>query len=322
MTRAATLQELTVDKSTVYRRCLPGGPWQRLLPGIILLENSPPTLDQQLTAALLYGGPGALITGVHACRRQGLRLNKFGTTARDPEKIHILIPHTHRVESSGFVLVERTRRMPRSTYIDGVPVAPVRRAALDAARRLRADEPVANLLFEAMQRGHCTPGDLRAELDIGGQRGTAIPRRILGEITHLRSVAELDAKRLTAAMSRPPTHWNVKLFSPDGRYIATPDAWWDDVGLAWEIDSAEFHFSRDAYDRTVKRNSRYGQASVPVVQTLPSELRGNPSTVRSELEAAYRAASELGRPRVRIVGLGSASGSRGSTSSGPEFPAA
>src|SRR5690606_3845576 len=212
-----------------------------------------------------------------------------------------LVPHARRVRSTGYVLVERTVRMPTGRSIGEIPVAPVMRASLDAARRIRAETPVANLLFEAVQRGGCTPAALSAELDLGNSRGSAIPRQVLKKITPLRSVAELNAKQLAESCSRPPTHWNPKLYTSDGHYIATPDAWWDDVGLAWEIDSVDFHYSRDAYGRTVRRNSRYGQAGVPVVQTLPSQMSSNPVGVERELEAAYQAASERGRADVRVV---------------------
>lgn len=295
--RAATLQALTVHKSTVYRRCLPDGPWRWLLPGVIVLQNSPPTPEQRLVAALLYGGPHALITGLEACRRQGLRLGE----PDEDERVHILIPHQCRVKSSGFVLVERTHRMPRGRSVNHLPVAPVVRASLDAARRMRSEKPVANLLLEAIQRGRCTPASLGIELTLGGQRGTAIPRRMLAETVSLRSPAEFDAKQLVDTSSVPPTHWNPKLYTVDGDYIATPDAWWDDVGLAWEIDSVEFHYSRDSYGRTVQRNSRYGQSGIPVVQTLPSELVSRPSRVLRELEAAYRAAQTRGRSDVLVV---------------------
>lgn len=289
-----------MDRRTVYRRCLPGGPWRWLLPGIIMLQNAEPTHEQRLIAALLYGGPNAVITGLDACQRQGLNVGEREVSAHG-DKIHLLIPHAHRIKSSGFVLVERTLRMPKARHIRDVPVTPVTRAALDAARRMRADEPVANLLFEAARHGGCSRELLREELDVGGQRGTAIPRRILGETRHLRSVAELDAKRLVAATARPPTHWNPRLFTANGRYVATPDAWWDDVGLAWEIDSAAFHYSRDAFNRTVNRNSRYGRSSVPVVCTLPSELRSNPDGVLRSLDEAYHEAAARTRPDVRIV---------------------
>jgi hypothetical protein len=42
----ATLTELGVSPSTAYRRCVPNGPWQRPLPGIVVLHNAAPTRRQ------------------------------------------------------------------------------------------------------------------------------------------------------------------------------------------------------------------------------------------------------------------------------------
>jgi hypothetical protein len=46
-----------IPERTAYERCLEGGPWQRVLPGIVLLFTGRPTIDQLTYAALLLGGP-------------------------------------------------------------------------------------------------------------------------------------------------------------------------------------------------------------------------------------------------------------------------
>ncbi len=284
-----------MGSSSVYRRCLPGGPWTWLLPGVVMLQNSAPTREQMITAALLYAGPDAVLTGAEACRRHGLRVDRS-----DGERLHLLIPHDDRIVSSGFVTIERTRRMPRATVRGRIPLAPVVRAVLDSVRRVRSSGPIAKLLIESVQHGGCTTRALRAELDRGSQRGTAIPRRVLGEIDNLRSVSELHGRRAASRLAVPPTHWNPVLHTEDGTYLARPDAWWDDVGLAWEIDSMEFHYARSDHAKTVARNSRYAQAGVAVVQTLPSRLIEDTAAVLGEVEAAYRAAAARPRPRVNL----------------------
>ncbi|MEV6643334.1 hypothetical protein [Amycolatopsis sp. NPDC051371] len=64
----AHLESLGVPQRTSYRRCLPGQPWQRLLPGVVLLRTGEPTRRQQVEGALLYGGDEAVITGLESCR--------------------------------------------------------------------------------------------------------------------------------------------------------------------------------------------------------------------------------------------------------------
>lgn len=294
--RTETLNLFDLDNRTIYRRCLPGGPWRKLLPGVILLQNANPVREQQIAGALLYGGPEALITGLEACRRHGLR------AARLPpdDGIHVLIPAGSKHLSSGFVTVERTFRMPEAIIRGGVPLAPLVRATTDAARRMCREDPVAKLIIEAIQFGHCNPSALSKELEVGTTRGTAIPRRILRQAVDLRSVAELHAKKISSQLSKPPTHWNCVVRGPRGEYIGRPDGWCDEVAMAWEIDSLEHHFRPDDYARTLRRNSRYAEFGITFVQTIPSRLETDPDGVLAELRAAYAAAAARPRPAVHI----------------------
>ena len=57
--RATTLVKIGVPRRTITHRCEPGGPWQCLLPGIILLNNGEPTDEHRIRAALVHGGEGA-----------------------------------------------------------------------------------------------------------------------------------------------------------------------------------------------------------------------------------------------------------------------
>lgn len=292
--RAATLKTTGMASTTIYRRCAPGGPWQRLLPGIILMSSNPPTTRQKTIAALLFAGSDAVVTGLGACRQYGLGLPA-------DNGLHVLVPHQHKLLSSEFLTVERTHRMPKPFMQSNTPLAPLPRAVIDAARRMHTETPAAKLLIEAIQRGGCEVAHLQSELKLGTPRGTALPRRLLGQIENLRSVAELHAHRLGRKLTTPPTHWNTKLYDKFGRYLARPDAWWEDVGLAWEIDSFEFHFTGEDYSRTLERNTRYAAAGLTFVQTLPSRLLKDTAAVVAELEAAYLAASLRPRPPVRLA---------------------
>lgn len=294
--KVTDLIRLGVPEGTSYRRCQPGGPWRWLLPGIVMLSNGQPTTYQRVVAALLHGGPSAVVTGTEAARRHGLR------HVPDDEAVHLLLPHKSRVRSSGFALVERTIHMPHRVMRDDIPLAPVDRAVLDAVRRWRATDPVRALLTEAVQRGKCRPPDLVAELDSGSRRGTALPRRVLEEVcAGARSVAEAHAMPVWHRADLPKATWNQPVHGADGQFIAVPDAWCDEVALAWEIDSFEWHSDAKGYARTVARNTRYTAAGIVVVQTLPSRLRDDPAGVISDLRAAYTTAAARPRPPVTLV---------------------
>ncbi len=285
-----------MSSRVIYRRCLPGGPWRRLLPGVILLHNNDPTPDQLVHAALLYAGESAIVTAEEACLRYGLRL----PTPESPRQIHLLVPHRKKLNSSEFVTIERTRHLPAPWLRAGVPLAPLVRATTDLVRRTRDSETVSRVLIEAIQRGRCSPQALAEELDRGTKRGTAIPRRLLAEWSDVRSVAEAEAQKLSKSLPNPPTHQNTVLYDHAGQYAGQPDFWWDEVGLAWEIDSVEFHFRSADYARTLHRNTRYAALGIAVVQTLPSRLRTEPKAVLNELSDAYRAAEVRPRPPVSL----------------------
>jgi hypothetical protein len=144
------------------------------------------------------------------------------------------------------------------------------------------------------------PEDLLTELNAGSRRGSALPRRILDEVAAgVHSVAEAQGLRLWKASALPTAIWNIPVHDSTGRFIAIPDAWCDDVALAWEIDSFEWHLNAKGYARTVARNTRYAAAGIVVVQTLPSRLRDEPQEVIAELRAAYSAAMARPRPAVQ-----------------------
>src|SRR3546814_13228039 len=104
--RTAELARLGVSNSAVHTRCRAGGPWQRILPGVILLRNGQPTPRQRSIAAVMLSGDESLLTGLSAMSDYGYRHH-----ARD---VQVLIPTARRVHSVGFVPVARNIRLPDS----------------------------------------------------------------------------------------------------------------------------------------------------------------------------------------------------------------
>jgi hypothetical protein len=258
---------------------------------VVLLTNMPPTRRQLVEAALLYAGQDAVVTGVEACQRHGLR------NVPDNCDVHLLVPKECRVHSSDHVVIERTTRLPKAVFRDEVPLAPLARSVLDACRRIKSHDPVRSLLTEAVHRGRVHPHSLEHELATGSQRGTAVPREVMKDVViGARSVAEIAAIRVWERTGLPRPVWNAPLRNADGVHIGTPDAWFVEVSLAWEIDSYEFHFQREDYARTINRNARYAAEGIAVVQTLPNRLRIDPEGVAAELKAAYQAAARRAMP--------------------------
>ena len=290
--RVDDLMRLGLPRSTIAYRCRTGGPWRRLLPGIVRLENGPPARPERRRAALLYAGEGAVLTGLDA-----LVLHGMERMPQPSGPVHLLIPGERRRGASGLVLAERTDRLPPA--VPGRwPLAPIARAALDAARRLAGRDQVRSMLAEVVQRGRCSPADLNAELAAGSGRGTRLPREVLVEISDgVHSVAEANAREIVLRSGLPAPMWNAKLYDRQGHFIAMPDAWFDDVGMALEIDSLEWHLSPDDYARTLERRSAMTAEGIVVIHTLPSKL-AHPAEVIRELRRNHEHAGRRPRPPV------------------------
>lgn len=294
---ARSLVALGVPESTVYHRCRDGGPWQRLAPGVVLMSTGHPTTGQLVTAALLHGGPDAVLTGLEACRRHGVRR---GPPVEPP--LHVLVPHDRQVRSAASIQVERSRRMPPALVRGGVPLAPVPRAVIDAARRLRNARDIAELLADPVQHGLCTAGQLVVELAECGRRGSATPRRVIREVSAgVRSAAEVDARRLWRRTGLPEPWWNARVCDARGELLGVADAWWDEIALAWEINSAAWHLNPESYAREQEKTARFTAAGALVLPTLTKRLRSDTGTVMDELVAAHGHAAARPRPPLRAT---------------------
>jgi hypothetical protein len=284
----------------VYQRCLDGGPWQRVLPGIVLLFTGRPTVDQLVRAALLLCGPDTIVTGVEACRRYGLRRGPVRRPDDRRPEIHVLVPKKRQVRSVEFVHVERTLRLPVPVMREGIPLAPLVRACTDAARRVRSAAEVTELLSDPVQRGLCTVAALCAELGAGTRRGTAVPRAVLADLGEgVRSAAERAAKQLWPSTGLPDPWWNATVRRADGRVLGIADCWLDDVAMVWEIESSEWHFSPADHDYTVRRAAHFTAAGALYVASKPKMVLNDRAVVIATLLAVHAQAAS--RPRPPLV---------------------
>jgi hypothetical protein len=301
---AKQLVALGIPERTVYQRCLDGGPWQRILPGVVLLFTGHPTHDQLVKAALLLCGPDAVVTGLEACRRHGLRRGPLRRPPDDdiPPEVHVLVPAQRQVRSVGYLHVERTLRLPPAVLRRGVPLAPVARACTDSARRLTSAADITELLSDPVQRGLCTVAALSRELDTGSRRGTAVPRAVLADLAEgVRSAAERTAKRLWAGTGLPEPWWNAHVHDAKGRLLGIVDCWIDEVAMVWEIESSEWHLSPADHDRTVERAARLVAAGAVYTASKPKRVLQDRAGVAATLRNTYAHAARRPRPPLYAV---------------------
>ena len=295
--RVRELEAIGLHRATTAYRCRPGGPWQSLMPGVVLLHNGAPTRDDRRSAGLLHCGPDAVITGLDALQLHGMQRVP---TPSGP--VHMLVPADRRRTGHGVVLVERTERLPVPEP-GRWPLAPLPRAVLDFARRCRQRDQVRSALAEAVQRRRCTPACLAVELDAGSSRGSALPREVLLEVSDgIRSVAEAKARERLLASNLPRPMWNPTLLdAATGRFIAVPDGWFDEVGLAWEMDSHEWHLDPEDHARTLARRVAMTADGIIVVPHTPGRIMHDWAAAFDELQRSLEQA--VRRPRPNVVAI-------------------
>jgi very-short-patch-repair endonuclease len=281
-----------MTEGALRHRTAPGGRWRRLLPGVYLAATGLPTMVQLEVAALLYAGSGSVITGAAALRHQGLR-------APRTERITVLIPAGRAVRSVSFVQVWRTTRMPPVFLEDGpVRVALPPRAAADAARSLTGLRDVRAVIADAVQKNQCPAFLLAEELDSGSTSGSALPRRVLAEISEgIRSVAEAEFRDLIRRARLPMPLFNAGIYAGQ-EFVAIADAWWPDAGVVAEVDSREWHLSPADWENTMKRHAAMTAHGILVLHFTPSQIRRDEATVAADLRSAI--AAGRGRPPLAL----------------------
>lgn len=263
------------------------GPWRVALPGVYLSHNGLLTVGQREVAAVLYVGRGCVITGLAALARQGVRVPLS-------EIVDVLIPHRAKRQSVGFVRVHRTISMPdKPVLIGGLRWAPVARAVTDAARGQIDPREVRAFVAYAVQQNKCSVRQLAAELRRGSRQGSDALRVALAEVADgVRSVAEGDLRKLIKIGGLPEPMYNPFLYA-GSEFVARPDAWWPDAGVACEVDSREWHLSPDGWERTLARHTRMSSHGIIALHVSPRRIRAESAAVVAEL----RSVLDKGRQR-------------------------
>jgi hypothetical protein len=289
---SAQLREAGLSPGSIAARCRPDGPWRRLMPGVLLLGTSAPTRLQRLRAAVAWLGPGSVITGADALRALGAELGI-------PPSVHLLMEAHRRVMPLEHMILHRTTRLPAPIYRSGLPYAPPARAALDSARRESDPERLHQLLGVPLYWGLCTVAQLRTELDAGNQRGTSAVRDVLRHLEFSSDTYVFGlARKLLRQAPLPPPSWGVTICDLRGRPIGLADAWWDEIGLAWQ-------FGAEREDRAKPRMNQLAltAAGVDVVRCTTDQLRSEPGLITRELVTAFSDAARRRRPKVQALGL-------------------
>lgn len=277
---ASELLSLGLPSGELAVRCRPQGPWQHVLPGILLLARTPPTRAQLVRAALRYGGPQTLLTGVDALQLHGLR----ALPATGP--VQILV--NRALEPAAKVRITRVRRLPDPVLRRGFLTAPLARAAIDTAKALNQRDDIRAVLTEVVRHAGVPVADLKAGL----ARSSEQARQVLSELADgVRSVPQAWARAVLDDLPLPPPAWGVPLTTAEGRPLGIADAWWNDRALAWQFNTP------------TPRADLLQAAGAIVLHTTPTRLRQSPTAVAQDLLRASTQATTRPRPRITATNL-------------------
>ncbi|MFC8245765.1 hypothetical protein [Streptomyces chartreusis] len=310
---AAQLKSHGVATAEMNEQCRPGGPWQQLLPGVLLLHPGPPTGEERLHAALMYASrertPGVpaqpnageehaapayaevMITGLAA-------LTLHGFSATPPltalDTIDVLVPRMRRLRSAGCARILRTSALPTPRQVTGLPVAPVPRALADAVAELTDASAVRRLLTEAVRGRHCEPASVVRELN---QAKLLDRPHVVDAVDSLlaegRAIAEDRLYAMVREHGLPDPVWNVDLRLPGGPHLGGLDAYWPEQAVAVELDTRAPRQEEDAlWSEYARKRETLERLGITVVHITPKKLRDGTEQQAAVVRTALMAAAD------------------------------
>jgi hypothetical protein len=270
----------SMSAAAIRHRIRPDGPWQVVLPGIYAVTQGRLAARQRDVAAFLYAGKAMAITGPAALAWHEVPVQEY-------EFVDVLLPHECRRADADFVRLHRTIVKPQVCWQDGiVKYAYPARAVADTVRQLSRMEDVRAVVAAGVQRGKVEVWQLEHELNAGQSQGSARLRDTLAEVADgVRSVAEGDLRALIKKSGLPTPLFNPHLFVGSA-FLASPDAWWPEAGVAAEVDSKAYHLSPAAWEKTLARQARMVAQGIQVLPFPPQRVRSEGWKVAREIRSA------------------------------------
>ena len=282
------LLELGVDPRAISRRAR-SGQWSRLFRGTYVVGPIAPPRAREMAAALACG-PNALISHRSAA---GL-WNVFpAPPASDPVDVTVVGRRSQvsAIQAWGAVSLADDER----TRVDGIPVTSIGRTLVDFA----AVAPMSDLegaVARAEREGLITPPALDALLARYRRRpGTPALRAVLtrsGGPALVESEAEkIFLRDVVRKGDLPAPRTNAEV----GGYRL--DFYWEEHGVAVEIDGFRWHGNRPRFDSDRRRITRLAAAGIQVIPLAWSQVVDEPTAtavligkalLRAELAGSVR----------------------------------
>jgi Protein of unknown function (DUF559) len=242
------------------------------LPGVYAVGHRAPSVEGDLSDALLYVGEGAMLSHVTA-------LWWLGLIEQKPAVIHISTPG-RRLSRRGLTVHQR-RQIARAFH-KGLPVTPVAQALLDYAAIARLNE-VRYVLAQAeyhellhLAEVHETVGRGR----VGSTRLRVALKRHEPRLAHTKSRVERKFFFRCEESGLPLPEMNAKL----GRQ--TVDAVWWEQRVAVELDGGRGHTTKAQMERDRRRDLKKRALGFAALRYCEEQIDDYWDEVLADLELA------------------------------------
>jgi hypothetical protein len=242
------------------------------LPGVYAVGHQAPSVEGDLSAAVLYAGEGSTLSHATA-------LWWYGILDRKPFNIDVSTPERHRSRKG--VRVHARRDLERH-WERGLPVTSVAQALLDFA----ASAPFRRVRYAVAQAEYHDLLDLE---EIGqilgrGKPGSAKLRRALErhlpQLARTRSELERVFLPLLEGGGIPVPEINVTVAG------VLVDAVWRDSRVVVELDGHRGHRTRAQIERDRRNDLRLRAAGYTVIRYTWEQVSAEPDAVLADLRLA------------------------------------
>jgi very-short-patch-repair endonuclease len=265
------LERLGIASATVGR-WIGDGYLHRRLPGVYAVGHAAPSIEGELSEAILYAGPGSMLSHATA-------LWWYGILDRRPFRIDVST--SGRARSRDRIRVHRRRACKRAWH-RGLPVTSVAQALLDFA----ATAPPHRVRYAVAQAEYHELLDLSEVRDIcgRGKPGSAKLRRALARhLPHLaRTRSEMERVFLPlcerGGLQLPEINVTV-----NGVLV---DAVWRNARVVVELDGLRGHRTRAQIEKDRRNDMRLRAAGYTVLRYTWEQITEEPELVLADLRLA------------------------------------
>ena len=274
------------------------GRWQRVLWGVYATFSGPVSRAAFWWAAVLYAGPGAVLSHETAAEINGMTAKPGRTTG----PVHVSVPRGRHVRQAPGVRIHRGTR-PRPTPAVQYPArTSVEDTLLDLADAAESFDDVCAWVTRAFQRRLTNEAMLREMM----RRRRSLRRR--AELTELVSAAAAGDEsalefRYTRDVERahglPEARLQAGFTGPDGRKCRR-DRQYDAYGVIVELDGRETHAASRSNDR--KRDNAAIAEGKRTLRYEWGDVRYDPCATAGEVARVLRLNGWRGLPRPCSAG--------------------